>query len=279
MDRQLFITRRSVQGPSVAAYDDCWNRTVMAAAQADIRAWRYRSAHSGESFVEFLEADVANRADAWPPDEIAQLRAELDSYGAGAEDAWTDVSGPVAGPSAREQLLGLVRERSLRRGDFVLSSGARSSYYIDARVTTMSGEGQRLIGQVGLDLLAERAWAPRCIGGLTLGADPIAYAIAHAAARRNRVIDAFTVRKEVKQHGTGRRIEGAFSVDGTVVIVEDVITSGESALQAVAVVRETGATIVGVLALVDRMEGGKGRIESEGLPVAAVFDTAELLDG
>ena len=251
----------------------------MAAAQANIRAWRYLSADSGESFVEFLEADVATPSDAWPPAGIAPLRAELDSYGAGVEDAWTDVSGSSGGPSAREQLLALVRERSLRRGDFVLSSGGRSSYYIDARVTTMSGEGQRLIGQVGLDLLAERAWAPRCIGGLTLGADPIAFAIAHAAARRNRAVDAFTVRKQVKQHGTGRRIEGAFSADGIVVIVEDVITSGESALQAIAVVRETGATIAGVLALVDRMEGGKARIESEGLPVASVFDTAELLDG
>jgi orotate phosphoribosyltransferase len=251
----------------------------MAAAHADMRAWRYRSVHSLEAFAEFLEADIATLTDSWPPPEIAHLRTELDSYGAGVEDAWTDVSGPSGGPSAREQLLALVRARSLRRGDFVLSGGARSSYYIDARVTTMSGAGQRLIGQVGLDLLAEKGWAPRCVGGLTLGADPIAYAIAHAAARRNRAVDAFTVRKEVKQHGTGRRIEGAFSTDGIVVIIEDVITSGESALQAIAVVRETGATIAGVLALVDRMEGGKARIESEGLTVASVFNTAELLGG
>lgn len=159
----------------------------------------------------------------------------------------------------------------------MLSSGVRSSYYIDARVTTMSGEGQRLIGQVGLDLIVANAWAPKCVGGLTLGADPIAYAIAHSAARRGLGIDAFTVRKQAKQHGTGRRIEGAFSTEGPVVVVEDVITTGESALQAISEVRRAGATIAGVMALVDRMEGGRARIEAEGLDVVALFDTAELL--
>ncbi|MGE5142873.1 MAG: orotate phosphoribosyltransferase, partial [Acidobacteriota bacterium] len=94
----------------------------------------------------------------------------------------------------------------MTRGDFVLASGRRSSYYIDARRTTMSGEGQLLIGKLGVAALDEQGWAPRAVGGLTLGADPVAYAIAHAARRAGRSIDAFTVRKEAKGHGLGRRI-------------------------------------------------------------------------
>ncbi|NIP82906.1 MAG: orotate phosphoribosyltransferase, partial [Gemmatimonadetes bacterium] len=105
-------------------------------------------------------------------------------------------------PTDRERLGELLRTRSIRRGDFVLSSGVRSTYYVDARVTTMSGLGQLLIGRVGLDALDAAGWAPACVGGLTLGADPVSYALAHAAARDGRELDAFTVRKESKSHGT-----------------------------------------------------------------------------
>jgi orotate phosphoribosyltransferase len=179
--------------------------------------------------------------------------------------------------SDRLELRTLLRERSLRTGDFVLASGARSSYYIDARLTTMSGMGQLLIGRLGLHTLDEREWNPHSVGGLTLGADPVAYAISHAAAAAGRTIDAFTVRKEAKAHGTGRILEGNLREGASVVVVEDVITSGESALRAVAAARSAGALVLGVLAVVDREEGGRARIEKAGHRVAALFTAAELL--
>lgn len=177
----------------------------------------------------------------------------------------------------RHTLLELLRARSLRTGDFVLASGARSSYYIDARLTTMSGSGQLLIGRRGLDELETRGWAPDTVGGLTLGADPVAYAIAHAAAAAGRTIDAFTVRKQAKEHGTGRLIEGNLREDSRVLIVEDVITTGQSALRAIQAVEDAGARVIGVLAVVDREEGGRQRIEAEGHTVAALFTASELL--
>lgn len=179
---------------------------------------------------------------------------------------------------SRNDLRALLIERSLRRGDFVLSSGKRSSYYIDARLTTMSGSGQKLIGELGLALLDQKSWKVRSVGGLTLGADPVSYAIAHHAALLGRQLDAFTVRKEAKAHGTGKLIEGVFEIGWSVAVVEDTITTGDSALRAVRAVREAGGLVTGVLALVDRQEGGVERITSEGLPVAALFTTAELLE-
>lgn len=179
--------------------------------------------------------------------------------------------------SERIDLLRLLRERSLRRGDFVLASGARSSYYIDCRLTTMCGAGQLLIGRLGLALLDEHGLAAELVGGLTLGADPVAYAMAHAAAAAGRRLDAFTVRKEAKGHGTGRLIEGADVGGRTVVVVEDVITTGESALRAIAAVQAAGATVLAVLAVVDRGEGGRERLEREGHRVLSMATSAELL--
>lgn len=177
----------------------------------------------------------------------------------------------------RQTLRELLRARSLRTGEFVLASGASSSYYIDARLTTMSGSGQLLIGRRALAEIDERGWSPDAVGGLTLGADPVAYAIAHAAAAAGRTIDAFTVRKQAKEHGTGRLIEGNLRAGSRVLIVEDVITSGESALRAVRAVEEAGARVIGVLSVVDREEGGRPRIEASGYPVVALFTASELL--
>src|SRR5690606_33172984 len=126
---------------------------------------------------------------------------------------------------ARSALRSLLRERSVRTGDFTLASGRKSNLYIDARLTTMTGAGQLLIGQLGLAALDDAGWRPVSIGGLTLGADPVAYAIAHAAARADRPLDAFTVRKEPKGHGAGRVIEGGFKEGTDVVVVEDVMTT------------------------------------------------------
>lgn len=180
--------------------------------------------------------------------------------------------------SDRERLRTLLLERSVRRGDFVLASGARSSYYIDARRTTMSGEGQRLIGRLGLAALDDAGWRPAAVGGLTLGADPVAYAIAHAAALQRRALDGFTVRKEPKAHGTGRRIEGPFESGMAVVVVEDVVTTGESALRAIDAVGAEGGRVLGVVTVVDREEGGRARIREAGYDLVALFTAAELLD-
>jgi orotate phosphoribosyltransferase len=184
--------------------------------------------------------------------------------------------------AAREQLLTLLAERSARRGDFVLASGRRSSLYVDCRLTTMHPIGQRLLGTLGLAELAAAGWQPDAVGGLTLGADPIAYAIAHAsafAAERGDgpLVRAFTVRKQPKQHGTGKRVEGPFQAGDRVVVVEDVITTGGSALTAVEAIRAEGGVVLGVLAVVDREEGGREAIEATGLTVRRLATAAELL--
>ena len=186
------------------------------------------------------------------------------------------MAGTVNPAEARSKLLRLVTQRSFRRGDFVLSSGKRSSYYIDARLTSMAGQGQVLIGNLGLHTLDEQGWKARAVGGLTLGADPIAYAIAHTAALRSRVLDAFTVRKEAKTHGTGKLIEGVFEGGWDVVVVEDTITTGESALRAIEAVRNAGARVLGVLALVDREEGGAEHIAAAGLQVVSLVKVSDL---
>lgn len=174
------------------------------------------------------------------------------------------------------RLTELLQQRSVSRGDFVLSSGRHSSFYIDARRTTMSGEGQALIGAAGLATLRAQGWQPRAIGGLTLGADPVAYAIAHAARLAATPLDAFTVRKEAKAHGTGRRIEGCLEAGDAVVICEDVLTTGRSALDAIAAVRAAGAQVLGVLAVIDREEGGRQAIEAASLPVAVLVTARDL---
>jgi orotate phosphoribosyltransferase len=176
----------------------------------------------------------------------------------------------------RARLRALLLERSVTRGDFVLSSGRRSSYYIDARRTTMAGEGLAVIGALGLELLQRRGWTPAAVGGLTLGADPVAYAIAAAGHARRLPVDAFTVRKAAKTHGTGRRIEGCFGPGATVVVVEDVITTGGSALEAIEAITAEGGKVLGVLAVVDREEGGREAIERTGLGVEAMLGARAL---
>ena len=178
-----------------------------------------------------------------------------------------------------QRLVTLLAERSARRGHFVLSSGRTSTLYIDARLTTMHPEGLALIGALGLAALDRDfpAGSPDAIGGLTLGADPIAYAIAYASAATARPRRAFTVRKEAKAHGTGRQVEGPFQAGDRVVVVEDVITTGGSALKAVEVLRAQGADILGVLALVDREEGGREALEAAGLHVVSLVRAAEIL--
>jgi orotate phosphoribosyltransferase len=175
-----------------------------------------------------------------------------------------------------ESLRRLLLERSVRRGDFVLASGRRSSYYIACRLATMSAEGMVLIGRMGWSAILAAGWNPAAVGGLTMGADPVAYAIAAASFGSDRPIDAFSVRKEAKDHGTGRVIEGNFKSGDIVVIVEDVITSGESAARAVAAVEEAGGKVLGVLAVVDREQGGRRALEADGRRVLALTTVTEL---
>lgn len=170
----------------------------------------------------------------------------------------------------------LLLARSVRRGDFVLASGERSSYYIDCRLTTMSAEGLALVGPAGLAAIRDAGWRPSAVGGLTLGADPVAYAIALASHADGPPIDAFSVRKDPKTHGTRRLIEGNFTPGTRAVVVEDVITSGGSALKAIDAVKQEGGEVLGVLALVDREQGGRKRIEDAGYPVVAITTSRRL---
>ena len=178
-----------------------------------------------------------------------------------------------------EALEALLYERSVAFGDFILASGQRSTYYIDARKTTMSAHGLSLIGRLGIQAIQATGWQPKVVGGLTMGADPVAYAIARASLDSPPIVDAFSVRKTPKEHGTKRRIEGNFGPDTAVVVVEDVITSGGSALQAVEAVRSEGGRVLGVLAVVDREQGGREAIQGAGIVVVSITTTSRVLRG
>ena len=178
--------------------------------------------------------------------------------------------------SEREALAALLRERSIRHGDFVLSSGRRSTYYIDARKTTMSALGQQLIGRLGLEAIRAAGWAPTAVGGLTMGADPVAFAIARASVDSPPLVQAFSVRKATKEHGTRRRIEGNFTPGTPLVVTEDVITSGASALEAISVIQGEGGVVLGVLGVVDREEGGRASLEKHGIRVVVLTTTTRL---
>ena len=178
----------------------------------------------------------------------------------------------------REELKRLLLERSVRFGNFTLSSGASSTYYIDARRTTMSAEGQVLVGQVGFQVVQESDLNPTHIGGLTMGADPISYAIAHRSHLEGLPLDGFSVRKEAKHYGTGNRIEGGLDTSSRCLLIEDTLTTGKSTLSAVEALREHGVTLVGVLALVDRSENAEHLFRETGLPLLSIFRVEELLE-
>jgi orotate phosphoribosyltransferase len=180
--------------------------------------------------------------------------------------------------SGRDRLAALLVERSVRLGDFVLASGARSGYYVDCRTTTTHAEGQHLVGTLALEAIRRAGLAPDAVGGLTMGADPVAYAIAHASWHHGPPVHAFSVRKEPKAHGTGKRVEGSFKPGDRVVVIEDVVTTGDSALKACAAVEAEGGKVLAVLTLVEREPSGRAKIESAGYPVISLFPVAELLE-
>jgi orotate phosphoribosyltransferase len=141
----------------------------------------------------------------------------------------------------------------------------------------MSPDGLAIIGPLALERMRARGWAPDSVGGLTLGADPVSYAIAHSSALAKAPVRAFTVRKEAKTHGTGKVIEGPFQSGDRVVVIEDVITTGGSALKAAEAIRVAGGVIVGVLAVVDREEGGREALEAAGLAVESLAGAREIV--
>ena len=184
----------------------------------------------------------------------------------------------VAEMTYRDQLKHLLLKRAVRFGNFTLSSGGSSTYYIDARRTTMSAEGQVLVGRVGYEIVSQSGLEPTHLGGLTMGADPISYAIAHRSHLEGHPLDGFSVRKEAKHHGTGNRIEGGLDPSSRCLVIEDTLTTGKSTLSAVEALREHGVTVVGVLALVDRSDNAEELFREIGLPLLSFFPVKELLE-
>jgi orotate phosphoribosyltransferase len=174
----------------------------------------------------------------------------------------------------RARLLTILRERALLRGEFVLSSGARSSYYLDARLVTLSSAGSPLVGKVFLDALPPSGIDG--VAGLTVGADPIVTAIALTAGLAGRNLDAFIVRKQRKEHGAGRLIEGPWKEGVRVAVVDDTLTTGASSLEAAQAVEEAGGHVAGIYALIDREQGARSAIERAGYPFTALFTASEV---
>ncbi len=179
----------------------------------------------------------------------------------------------------RARLAQLVNELAVVRGKVTLASGLESDFYVDMRRATLHHEAAPLIGHVMLDMLEEAGLTTDdidAVGGLTMGADPVAAAIMHAAASRGLDVDAFVVRKEAKDHGMKRQIEGP-SVEGKrVVVLEDTSTTGGSPLQAAKALREAGAEVLAVAVIVDRDTGARERIEAEGMPYYAALGLDDL---
>lgn len=185
--------------------------------------------------------------------------------------------------AARSELLSLLRERSVFRGEFTLASGGKSSYYIDCRLTTFHPRGAWLCGELLHGLIrqvqTERRVQVDATGGLTMGADPLALASGMYSefAKDKRILEVFSVRKTPKGHGQTKLIEGNFKRGQTVVVLDDVVTRGESTLKAIDAVEQEGGKIAFVVVLVDRQEGGRQKIEERGYAVYPLFTKDDLL--
>jgi len=172
---------------------------------------------------------------------------------------------------AREQLLAMLAEKSFRLGQFKLSSGGTSDYYIDCRLTTLDAQGALLTGETVVEEMQRQGWTADAIGGLTMGADPVVVATSVVSAQQGMPIHGFLVRKAEKAHGTGQRIEGFRDKPARVVIVDDVCTTGTSTIQAIEAARKYGFEVIGVLCLVEREEaGGRANVEKAAAPAKFV---------
>ena len=183
---------------------------------------------------------------------------------------------------AKHELLALLQQKSVFFGEFTLVSGAKSKYYVDCKLTTLDPKGAWLVGQIMHSLIRQQqsvVGGPlAAVGGLTLGADPIALAVGMISAHDGAdPLQVFTVRKAAKTHGQTKLIEGNFKKGDRVVVIDDVITRGDSTIKAIEAVNQEGGTVAFIAALVDRQEGGRPRIEAMGYPVVAAFTRDELL--
>lgn len=169
----------------------------------------------------------------------------------------------------RQRLIDLFRERALKFGEFTLASGKKASYYLDGKQITLHSEGLRLVSEGLLDLLQDVSF--QAIGGMSIGADPIIGGVLTAAAARERDLVGFLVRKEAKGHGTQRFIEGPVKPGMKVVVVDDVVTTGGSALQAADRIVEFGCEVVQVVAIIDRLEGGAANFAARNLPLSSLL--------
>lgn len=176
--------------------------------------------------------------------------------------------------AAREELIEQIQTLAVVRGRVTLASGKEADYYVDLRRVTLDGFAAPLVGQVMTDLVED--WDFEAVGGLTLGADPVAVAMLHHAAHAGGRLDAFVVRKESKAHGLQRRIEGTGVAGRRVLVVEDTSTTGGSVMTAVEAVREAGGEVVGVAVIVDRDTGARERIEAAGVPYRYAVGLADL---
>jgi orotate phosphoribosyltransferase len=183
----------------------------------------------------------------------------------------------------RERLLALLKRQSVFHGDFVLSSGARSSFYVDCKLTTLDPVGACLVGEVMYSMICdyakEHGLKLDAVGGLTMGADPLALAIGMQSIRskHGQQLQVFTVRKSPKAHGQHKLIEGNFRAGNHVVVIDDVVTRGESTLKAIEAVEQSQGHVDFVAVLVDREEGGRQKIVERGYPVISVFGRNEVL--
>jgi orotate phosphoribosyltransferase len=176
--------------------------------------------------------------------------------------------------AAREELIEHVKTLAVVRGKVTLASGKEADYYVDLRRVTLDGAAAPLVGEVMTDLVAD--WDFEAVGGLTLGADPVAVAMLHHAAHAGGRLDAFVVRKESKAHGLQRRIEGTEVAGRRCLVVEDTSTTGGSVMTAVDAVREAGGEVIGVAVIVDRSTGAQELIEAEGVPYRYAIGLADL---
>lgn len=178
----------------------------------------------------------------------------------------------------RERLKRILQQYSIMRGDFVLASGERSDVYVDCRLTTLRGEAMPLVGRLILDRIRSRGWMPEAVGGLTLGADPVAFAAAYASQETLDPINTFVVRKAEKGHGRKRPVEGLPITEGVrCVVLDDVCTTGGSTIQAIQRARAAGMQVLGACCMVDREQGACEALEALGCSLESVFKMSELL--
>lgn len=180
----------------------------------------------------------------------------------------------------KQRLVAYIKEHSYLKSEkpiFLLSSGEMSNFYFDLRRTTLSPEGQHLIGNLFMEKIGELGLKPKAIGGLTMGADPVATSVAYASFLRGQPIEAFVIRKEAKKHGLGLQIEGKVQKGDPIIIIDDVLTTGKSTIKAMEIASASGLDIIAVIVLLDRMEkDGKENVGKLGKPVYSILNARDF---